>query len=656
MKQLYTIVIFCCLSLEIQAQTAASYTFSQSNGTYTALSGASNIYTGAWDDNVTNSLSIGFTFNQCGTNYTTMNVCANGWINFGSSITNTYTPLSSKTHAISVLGGDLYYSPSGTVTYLLSGTAPNRVFTIQWQNCCHFSSSTTGPLNFQIKLYETSNIIELVYGNFSPSSSSIYSMQVGINGNATSDYNNRTTTTSWTSTTAGTINSATCRQSNTVKPTNGLTFTWCPPAPPITGPGSLCTGSSVTLTDLLAGGTWTSSNTAVATVGSTGIVTGVSAGTATINYTPACGNAASKPITVNASPAIPAGSSTVCTGSTITLTDASGSGTWGSSDVSTATVGSGTGVVTGIAAGNADITFTLSSTGCSNSTNITVNPSPAAIAGTTNVCVGDATTLSNPTTGGTWSSSSPSNATVGSATGVVSGIAGGTSSISYTLPTGCSSIAVVTVNTPPAAISGAGMVCGTLTTALSDGTSGGTWASSNTTFALVDSLSGIVTGGSAGSVTITYTLPTGCFATHDMTVNALSAITGIPSVCLGFTTTLSNATPGGAWSSSSTTIATVSSSGVVNGLSLGTTTISYSISSTGCIATIPVAVTNPPAPYSISGGGSYCSGGTGVDIFQPGSDPGIVYQLFNGTTPVGSPIAGAGGAVDFGLQTSAGTY
>jgi hypothetical protein len=48
---------------------------------------------------------------------------------------------------------------------------------------------------------------------------------------------------------------------------------------------SVCVGSTVTLSDATAGGTWSSSNPAVATIGSsTGVVTGVSSGTVVITY------------------------------------------------------------------------------------------------------------------------------------------------------------------------------------------------------------------------------------------------------------------------------------------------------------------------------------------------------------------------------------
>jgi hypothetical protein len=69
-----------------------------------------------------------------------------------------------------------------------------------------------------------------------------------------------------------------------------------------------------------------------------------------------------------------------------------------------------------------------------------------------------------------------------------------------------------------------------------------------------------------------------------------------------------------------------------------------------------ITVNALPAAYAVTGGGAYCSGGAGVTVGLANSQVGVNYQLFNGASPVGSPVAGTGSAISFGNQTTAGTY
>lgn len=63
-----------------------------------------------------------------------------------------------------------------------------------------------------------------------------------------------------------------------------------------------------------------------------------------------------------------------------------------------------------------------------------------------------------------------------------------------------------------------------------------------------------------------------------------------------------------------------------------------------------------PTAYSVTGGGSCCSGGSGATVGLGNSSSGCSYQLKLGASNVGSPVTGTGSAVSFGNQTSAGTY
>ncbi len=92
----------------------------------------------------------------------------------------------------------------------------------------------------------------------------------------------------------------------------------------------------------------------------------------------------------------------------------------------------------------------------------------------------------------------------------------------------------------------------------------------------------------------------------------------------------------------------------------GSYTIAATNTATGCTGNMagPATISVNPLPlsYSVTGGGGYCSGGTGVHIGLNGSAPGISYQLYAGTSSAGSPVPGTGSPIDFGLQTIAAVY
>jgi hypothetical protein len=82
-----------------------------------------------------------------------------------------------------------------------------------------------------------------------------------------------------------------------------------------------------------------------------------------------------------------------------------------------------------------------------------------------------------------------------------------------------------------------------------------------------------------------------------------------------------------------------------------TSTCSADMSGSATISVNPL-----PIPYTVTGGGTFCSGSTGAAVGLSSSTPGVSYQLYNGTAAVGSPVAGTGSAISFGLNTNAGTY
>jgi uncharacterized protein YjdB len=394
--------------------------------------------------------------------------------------------------------------------------------------------------------------------------------------------------------------------------TVNIVVTPAPTVAVISGSSTVCIGSAIALTDATSGGTWSSGSPSIAAVGSgTGIVTGVVSGTSVISYTisSSCGNVyATKTVTVNPLPLPVTGAGNVCAGSTVTLSDATSGGSWSSGSILIATVGSSTGIVSGVSSGTSLISYILP-TGCMATSSVTVNPLPSTITGSTSICIGTSSALGSTPTGGTWSSSNPLVATIGSLSGLVTSVAAGSTTITYTLPTGCKNTTIVTVNPPPSAITGTTTICAGSATTLSDATTGGTWSSSSTAVATIGSATGFLSGVSAGVANITYSTSTGCNVITVVTVNpAPSPISGTTSFCEGATVTLSNTTTGGAWSSGNISVATIGSvSGVVNGISPGTSAITYTLSA-GCYTNTTVTINPMPFAGIITGFSSVCEG------------------------------------------------
>jgi len=314
------------------------------------------------------------------------------------------------------------------------------------------------------------------------------------------------------------------------------------------GASSLCIGTNTTLSNSSAGGTWSTNNSAVATVDATGKVSGISAGTAIISYTITVGNCVvSAPVamTVNAppSPASITGNQAVCAGDSISLNDATVAGVWSSSNTGNASIDA-TGKVKGISAGSTTITYQVSNAcGSVQSTKlITVNPIPVVspITGATQVCAGSSISLADPVPGGTWSTNNTAIATV-SSNGVLTATSAGSVLVGYQVnQSGCTGGVsfAVRINPLPVVqpITGSSAICQHASSQLADITPGGTWSSGNVSVINTDQ-NGLITGTSTGSASVTYTITSsGCgsvAASRTVTVSPLpDVVFSLPTICL----------------------------------------------------------------------------------------------------------------------------
>lgn len=380
--------------------------------------------------------------------------------------------------------------------------------------------------------------------------------------------------------------------------------------PLISGISNLCAGSTTSLT---GSGTpdaitpWTSSNSAIATVGATGLVTGLVAGPATITYTDDKGCQQTASVVVNGLPTatITASGPTVfCAGGSVNLTASGGlSYNW--------STGAGTSLISVANSG----TFTVTATdgngckGTSAATVVTVNALPTVTitaSGATSFCAGGSVGLTASTGAAyVWSTGATTQSITVNSTS--------SPTVSVTDINGCTNLSAainVTVNAlPTATVSTSGptsfCVGGSVSLTASAG-AGYLWSTGATTQTIS------VTGSGTPSVRVTGA--NGCNATSapvTVTVNPLPIATinngNAVSFCAGGTTDLT-ASAGSSylWSTGATT--RTISVGTAGARSVTVT------DANGCSAVS--AVTNvtvnalPLATISTVGATTFCAGGS----------------------------------------------
>jgi hypothetical protein len=326
-------------------------------------------------------------------------------------------------------------------------------------------------------------------------------------------------------------------------------------------------------------------------------------------------------VTVNPVPVatISGGSTTLCVGSTMTLSGTEPGGIWYSNMPVNVT---SSGVVTGASAGPGAVVYNVSnSCGTSADTlNVTVLAAPNAgtvtgtVTGTHNVCIGSPVTLTDAVSGGMWTTVT-GNASVSG--GVVTGITTGADTVLYTITNDCGSAVAtfpLSVNAVPVAeiTGGASGICVGNTMTLTGTAAGGTWYSN----LLVSVTSGgVVIGLAEGPGAVIYSISNSCgssadtlFVTVAPPANA-GVLTGTGSICVGASTTITPDATGGVWTTA-TGNASVAG-GVISGVTAGADTVLYTVANS-CgtdVATLPVIVDAIPNADTITGAGSLCMSG-----------------------------------------------
>jgi len=157
-------------------------------GTYTDLTAGSLIAVDAPKDGLSAPTTFpdGFEFKYCGKSFTQFILSTNGFIKLGDQSPSSkslffatsqtadggvFNSVESADNTILAPFNQNLIPGDGGAEYRMeiSGTIPNRVVTIQFKNVSDNVVSQYSSINFQIRLYEGSSIIEFVYGPWTAS-------------------------------------------------------------------------------------------------------------------------------------------------------------------------------------------------------------------------------------------------------------------------------------------------------------------------------------------------------------------------------------------------------------------------------------------------------------------------------------------------------
>ncbi|UMY65730.1 MULTISPECIES: GEVED domain-containing protein [unclassified Flavobacterium] len=198
------------------------------------------------DTALSTAQNIGFTFVYEGVNYTQFRMSSNGFISLNTTgtsslTTNDFTTANATSRPIiAPLWDDLDGAATGGsfAGYELTGSVGSRVLTVEWRNWEWNWNSGSPVLSFQIKLYETTNVIEFIYRSESGSVNN-GSASIGIGsatGSGANSYLNLT------SVATPAVSSTTSQTLLSTKPATGTVYRFTPP-PPCSGPPSAGTVS-----------------------------------------------------------------------------------------------------------------------------------------------------------------------------------------------------------------------------------------------------------------------------------------------------------------------------------------------------------------------------------------------------------------------------
>lgn len=183
-------VLLMIAGLPARAMTDTYIVF-ETTGTPTDMSKSTEIFGPGTGESASDLIKIGFDFVLDGETYSEFSVSQAGLMSLGVRtesddedthyFPNNENITDHRPMIAAYWGEDLEPSDEGgKVHYKVTGSAPNRVLTVEWYDLQEFGESSRHYGTYQIRLYETLNRIEFWYGRMKGSSSSSDEASIGI--------------------------------------------------------------------------------------------------------------------------------------------------------------------------------------------------------------------------------------------------------------------------------------------------------------------------------------------------------------------------------------------------------------------------------------------------------------------------------------------
>lgn len=121
--------------------------------------------TGITEDDQVVTIPIGFTFYLYNTGYISVTVSSNGNLQFTTKLAvadNTCLPYPNMGVMVAPFWDNLYPPGGGGVYYTVTGTAPDRILTVEWRDLPHYPASPS-TVRFEVQLEEATGDIYVLY-------------------------------------------------------------------------------------------------------------------------------------------------------------------------------------------------------------------------------------------------------------------------------------------------------------------------------------------------------------------------------------------------------------------------------------------------------------------------------------------------------------